>query len=76
VVLKDVQDSQRHAEGEAEAGVSPLGLAMLSSWPRWHDDLYHTKPSRREETVLLKGLERGLEPIRWPDHKKPHEYFW
>jgi hypothetical protein len=63
-------------KAKRKRGLAPWDWHWLSSWPKWHDDLHHTKPSRRLETALLKGLERGLEPIRWPDHKKPHEYFW
>jgi hypothetical protein len=63
-------------KAKRKRGLAPWDWHWLSSWPKWHDDLHHTKPSRRLETALLKGLERGLEPIRWPDHKRPHFYFW
>jgi hypothetical protein len=48
----------------------------LSRWPRWHDDLHHTRPARRQEKALERQAEQGLEPTDWPDHKRPHKYYW
>lgn len=48
------------------------------NWPRWHDKLHHTRPTRRQTKQHLLAVMNGADPdqIAWLDGRKPHEYFW
>jgi hypothetical protein len=42
------------------------------STPSWWNKLFHHKPARREERdKLVRG-----ETENYPDHRKPHKYYW
>ena len=57
-------------------GLAPWGRYWLEQWPRWWDDLMHTRPARAKERRLEHKATRGEEPTDWPDHRKPHKYWW
>jgi hypothetical protein len=63
-------------QAKRKRGLAPWDWHWLSSWPAWWDDMFHTRPSRRKESTLLHDAKRGGEPTDWPDHRKPHKYFW
>lgn len=53
-------------------------VRWLKNWPRWHDKLYHTRPSRREERKLERELLKGqcADNLAWPTSRRPHHYYW
>ena len=57
-------------------GLARWDWHWLSQWPRWWDDLFHTRPARRKEKARLLETLKGGEPVDWPDHKRPHKYWW
>lgn len=57
----------------------PQDRSMMSSWPRWWDIVFHTRPKRREQSRLLHKVMQGHDPdaIAWPvNSRKPHNYYW
>jgi hypothetical protein len=44
----------------------------MMNYPGWWDTMYHHAPARRAERDML----RNLEEDGYPDHRKPHEYYW
>lgn len=50
----------------------------IGGWPRQHDILFHTRPTRRKKQRLEKKVLRGsdTEDMVWPDGRKPHVYYW
>ena len=53
-------------------------LRWLQNWPRWHDKLYHTRPTRRAVHSLSLEVLKGADPdnLVWPNGRKPQIYFW
>lgn len=54
-------------------------VKSMSSWPKWWDVLFHTRPRRREEREIEKKLLKGDDPdsaIFPPGNHKPHNYYW
>ena len=58
--------------------LGPNEVFWLQSWPRWHDKLFHTRPTRRKTKSMEQALLKGADPegIVWPDGRKPHVYYW
>ncbi len=56
----------------------PDTIRWLENWPRWHDNLYHTRPARRRTKALELDVVKGVDPdnLNWPDGRKPHKYYW
>jgi len=52
--------------------------SMLNSWPRSHDILLHTRPSRRAWRRVERQILRGIDhdDMVFPLDKKPHKYYW
>ena len=48
----------------------------LQNYPGWWDTMFHHAPARRKERDLLKAAEKGATVTDWPDHRKPHTYYW
>ena len=50
----------------------------MHSWPAWWDTLYHRRPQRRRERLLLNQVRAGRDPddVTWPGGRKPHVYYW
>jgi hypothetical protein len=51
----------------------------MGNWPRWWDIVYHTRPKRAHNRMLLAKLRAGADPdsIAWPlGNHKPHSYYW
>ena len=63
-------------QAKRKRGLAKWGWHWLNQWPRWWDDLMHTRPARRKEKALEHEATLGGEPTDWPDHKKPHRYWW
>jgi hypothetical protein len=57
---------------------SPSKVRHYDNWPRWHDKLHHTRPTRRQTHQHLLAVLNGADPdeMTWLDGRKPHEYFW
>ena len=53
-------------------------VRWLQNWPRWHDKLLHTRPSRRAERRHEQELLKGSDPdnLTWSTSRKPHHYYW
>lgn len=50
----------------------------LSTWPRSHDYIYHTRPHRAATKRLEREIKNGVDPdnVVWPLAKRPHHYCW
>lgn len=52
--------------------------SQMSSYPAWHDILFHTRPLRRAtkrcEHKVIQGAD--ADDLAWPLAKKPHKYYW
>lgn len=51
----------------------------LNTWPASYDIIYHTRPSRRAMSRLLRCVVTGqVDPdaVAWPLSKRPHVYYW
>lgn len=51
----------------------------MSSYPKWHDIVFHTRPKRRAGRALEKKVLQGCDPddMAWPlGNRKPHKYYW
>jgi hypothetical protein len=50
----------------------------MSSYPKWWDVEYHTRPARIRSNGLLHLIERGVDSdvLHFPDYRKPHIYYW
>lgn len=54
-------------------------VKSMSSWPRWHDIVYHSRPRRRAEKKAADDLvadRQDAEAALWAVEKKPHKYYW
>ena len=53
-------------------------MYWLGNWPRVHDVLHHSRPTRRRVHALERKVLRGADPddLVWPDGRKPHVYYW
>lgn len=50
-----------------------------STYPRWHDILFHTRPRRMAEAEIERAILAGkVDPddTAWPLEHKPHKYYW
>lgn len=72
--MADTRRDKLHAK--QKRGLAKYDWRWMSSWPKWWDKLYHTRPSRRKEKALLHDALRGDDPVDWPDGRKPHKYYW
>jgi hypothetical protein len=63
-------------QAKRKRGLAPWDWLWMQRVPRWWNDLYHTRPARRAEKALEHKATRGEEPTEWPDHKRPHKYYW
>jgi hypothetical protein len=56
----------------------PPQFNRMSTWPRWHDIVFHTRPRRAEERQILNLVINGEDPdgIAWSVGRKPHVYYW
>jgi hypothetical protein len=69
---------------ERRLGIDPYGLEVpsafrwLGNWPRAHDVLHHSRPTRRKVHALERAVLRDADPddLVWPDGRKPHVYYW
>jgi len=51
----------------------------MSSWPKWWDLTFHTRPKRAANRRLERAVVKGKDPdnIAWPlGNHKPHKYYW
>ncbi len=50
----------------------------MSSYPKWWDVEYHTRPARIRSNGLLHLIERGVDSdvLHFPNYRKPHIYYW
>lgn len=57
---------------------TPTAFRWLGNWPRAHDVLHHSRPTRRQVRTLERKVLRGADPdgLVWPDGRKPHVYYW
>lgn len=58
---------------------SPDGRGMMNSYPAWWDRLFHTRPARSKAKRLaadIRASRRDPDNTCWPDHRKPHIYYW
>lgn len=48
------------------------------SCPRWHDKVFHIRPTRRKAALLERLTLLGFDPdfMSWPNGRKPHIYYW
>ncbi|WP_170397491.1 hypothetical protein [Ruegeria arenilitoris] len=53
-------------------GKDPDDVRWLGNWPRGHDIIFHTRPTRRKSKALALGILKGADPdgISWPDSRK------
>lgn len=53
-------------------------VRWLDNWPRNHDKINHTHPTRRKTRNLERRVIRGgdYDDMVWPDGQKPHIYYW
>jgi hypothetical protein len=47
-------------------------------YPHWWDTLFHHAPARRQLRDKLRQVKKGEieDDGNWPNHKKPHKYYW
>ena len=48
----------------------------LRNYPGWWDTLMHHAPARRKERDRLTATLKGATVTDWPDHKRPHSFWW
>ena len=56
----------------------PMHKLTMSSYPKWWDVEYHTRPARIRSNGLLHLIERGVDSdvLHFPNYRKPHLYYW
>lgn len=48
-------------------------------YPKWWDVVFHTRPRRRRESLMLRKVVIGAidaDNAVWPLEHKPHKYYW
>lgn len=53
-------------------------VKSMSTWPRWHDILYHSRPRRRRDKKVADDIvtdRLDADEAAWPTAKKPHKYY-
>lgn len=67
-----------NTRGNWDKHTPPPRWMLMSSWPRYWDILYHTRPRRRRTREAVVAVMQGRDPdaILWPVEKKPHIYYW
>jgi hypothetical protein len=54
-------------------------IRSMSSWPKWWDVIFHTRPTRRKNDQVMRNIIQGFDPDNavFRDHPhKPHQYYW
>lgn len=65
-----------HGDKQKERHLGLEDWRWSSNYPRWWDQMFHTRPRRQEERLLCRLAERDVEDGIWPLSKKPHKYYW
>lgn len=53
--------------------------SWASSYPAWWDRVFHNRPARAKSNQLIRLVMREIrdpDDLVWPDHRKPHIYYW
>lgn len=66
----------RHHGNKAKQRAYGKDWHWLQNYPGWWDTLYHHRPARQKNRKLIHDVSRGDNPTDWPDHRKPHKYYW
>jgi hypothetical protein len=62
----------RHHGDKAKARAFGDNWHWMQNYPGWWDRLFHHAPARRiERDMLRRGDEDG-----YPNHRRPHKYYW
>lgn len=52
-------------------------LHSMSSWPKWWDVVFNTRPARRKnKAALRRAMREDNEFVAPTVGRKPHQYYW